>query len=487
VKTQPPPPLALALTIARLATGWTGKELATVAGMAQSTLSQYESGRTLLTWERYKEVLSFLSQEPDLAERALLSAKLVQAPLSTSGELAFLTQAEARLIRKATAIGGSEAVDVLRDGLTKAVQSERIRQDRDRAQALWRRLKKYSISERRILVEGADDYHEWALSVLLCFESERATANDPNEALGLAELALLVAEKLEGSERWRFRLSGHAWIFIGNARRVANKISDANEAFGCGWHFWKAGEDSLGILDEGYLYDLEASLRRDERCFESALELHEKALSLAKKGRVGAILLSKALTLKEMGEYGQAVEVLRKASEVINAEREPRLFFALQFNLAVVLLLVGRPTEAIPLVRNVRALSRLARNTLDFFRGLWLEANLAGALGDRAKAVMLLEQVRRELLERSLPYDYALASLDLALVYREDRRYRDIKLLASDMVGLFKQHGIHREALGALILFQESLDAEYLTVAEVKRLQTYLERVQREPTLCFES
>lgn len=487
MKTQPPPPLALALTIARLATGWTGKELATVAGMAQSTLSQYESGKASLTWERYKEILSFLPQEPDLAERALLSAKLVQAPASASGEPASLTQAEARLVRKATAIGGSEAVDVLRGGLTKVVQSERIRQDRDRAQALWKRLKRYNASERRILVEGADDYHEWALSVLLCFESERATANDPNEALSLAELALLVAEKLEASERWRFRLSGHAWMFVGNARRVTNRLSDAREAFGCGWHFWKAGEDSLGLLDEGYLYDLEASLRRDERCFDTALELHDKALLHAKKGRTGAILVSKAYTLKEMGQYGQAIEVLGRASEVINPEREPRLFFALQFNLAVILLLIGRPTEAIPLVRDVRTRSQFARNTLDFIRGLWLEGNLASALGERPKAVTLLEQVRRELVERALSYDYALASLDLALVYREDKRYREIKLLASDMVALFKQQGIHREALGALILFQESLDAEYLTVAEVKRLQAYLERVQREPALRFES
>lgn len=96
-------------------------------------------------------------------------------------------------------------------------------------------------------------------------------------------------------------------------------------------------------------------------------------------------------------------------------------------------------------------------------RLLWLEGKCAAGLGQRDKALSSLEQVRRAFEDQNLPFDFALASLDLALLYREEGRFAEIKAVAGEMLRIFGAQQVNREALGA-----------------------YLRRAQSEPGLCFE-
>lgn len=480
-----PPLLARALTIARLAAGWGGKELATAAKVSPSTISLYESGRTALSRERFKELVALMRPEPDFASRSILAATIMNPECVVAGLPPGFTEREAQIIGKAATIAGLETLDLVQAGLTKAVWNERAAKDRERAAALWTRLKKYSVEERRILVEGATDYHEWALSVLLCRESVRAAANDPTDALALAELALLVAEHLPGQERWRFRLMGQAWLVIGNARRVGNDLASANQAFTRGWQFWGTGEDRHGVLDEGHLIDLEASLRREERRFKEALELHDRASRIAKPEARGAILLNKAFTLKEYGEYDQSIAVLLSAREVIEREEEPRLLTVLLFNLAASYLQLERIVEARPIVREVRLRTERSGQSLDFIRGLWLEGRLAAFEGDAGKATTIFGQVRLEFRERQLPYDYALATFDLALVHLDQGAFRVVQRLTSEVLAIFEEYGIDRDARAALLLFKEAAAKEEVTVSSVQDLQAYLRQAASRPDLPY--
>ena len=113
-------------------------------------------------------------------------------------------------------------------------------------------------------------------------ESERMAAHRVEDALELANLALSIAERVPGAEGWRSRLKGYCWAHVGNARRVANDFSGADEAFARAWDFWRAGAGSgPELLAEWRLLDLEASLRRAERRFQAALELLDKAQASA--------------------------------------------------------------------------------------------------------------------------------------------------------------------------------------------------------------
>jgi hypothetical protein len=94
---------------------------------------------------------------------------------------------------------------------------------------------------------------------------------------------------------------------------------------------------------------------------------------------------------------------------------------------------------------------------------------------DEAEAAF--QEVQGAFAERGMAYDAALVSLDLALFYLRADRLSDLKKLAGDLVVLFESRDVHREALGALYLFQRACDEERLTEQVVGRLA---ERLRRE-------
>jgi tetratricopeptide (TPR) repeat protein len=230
---------------------------------------------------------------------------------------------------------------------------------------------------------------------------------------------------------------------------------------------------------------MEASLRRAQRLFPQALKLHDLALKVARPEEIGFILLNKSATLEQKGDFEASIDVLDEAAHIINGELQPRLRCVLRFNQAANLSRLGRAREAAEIVPEVRELAERLRNDLDLVRTLWLEGNVAAGLGRRESAVANLEQVRRAFEDRKLPYDYALASLDLALLYREEARFAEIQALAGEILVIFEAQGVHREAIAAVILFQEAAKKEQVTTELVRRLADYLRRAEREPGLRF--
>jgi hypothetical protein len=77
-----------------------------------------------------------------------------------------------------------------------------------------------------------------------------------------------------------------------------------------------------------------------------------------------------------------------------------------------------------------------------------------------------------------MSYDAALVSLDLSLVYLGEGKLSELKQLAGDLVLLFESRDVHREALGALYLFQKACEEERLTEQTVSRLAELLRRGQ---------
>jgi hypothetical protein len=72
-----------------------------------------------------------------------------------------------------------------------------------------------------------------------------------------------------------------------------------------------------------------------------------------------------------------------------------------------------------------------------------------------------------------------MASLDLALLYLRDGRTADVLPLAEEMAALFEAQDVHREALAAVLLFQEAAQREGITAAMVRELAGRLEAVRR--------
>lgn len=113
--------------------------------------------------------------------------------------------------------------------------------DRAAAAALWVSMGECTPAERRMLVEELDEYQGWALCEQVAAESVHKAPDHPGEALELAGLALLIAERVAGEPGWVLRVQGYAWAHVGNARRACSDPAGAEEAFRRARQLWEAG------------------------------------------------------------------------------------------------------------------------------------------------------------------------------------------------------------------------------------------------------
>jgi transcriptional regulator with XRE-family HTH domain len=459
---------------------WTQADFAEASGIDASQISRYETGEDMprpQTLERLAQSAGVSPSVLELMDSFLWT--LARGTSDVSSPATPVTPAPDLMENLKQGVWGTvdRAMSLLLFELSSHVEHPAQPQadsDEARVEILWERLRQYGTQARRLLVEGARAYRDWRLCVRVCVESERATPRDPAEAVEMAELAVFIAEHQPETEGRRQRLQGCAWLFLGNARRVANTLALAEEAFSRGWELWRAGEECPGLWEEGYLLDLEASLRREQRLFDRALELHDRALQTAGPEATGVILVNKAITLEEQGKLEEALLALGSASDFIDRLKQPRLFFALQFTRASNLLKLGRAVEATPFVRDARTLVGSLGNELDEIRVRWLEGQLAIEREAWSDALKLLESVRAHFEGEGLSYDCALATLDLALVYSQLGRFSEVLALATQMIDAFRKQGIGRETIASLLLLKESAERQQVSVELVRGVKDRL-------------
>lgn len=88
--------------------------------------------------------------------------------------------------------------------------------------------------------------------------------------------------------------------------------------------------------------------------------------------------------------------------------------------------------------------------------------------------------MRDGFLARGIPFDAALASLELAVVLLEQGRTAEVKETTLLLAPLFGALEVDREALASLQLFCEASERENATLAEARRLCDLLRRVRRQ-------
>lgn len=480
-------PTHLTLTLLRSARSWTQKELAQAANASSNVLSGYETGFRRLSLQKLEDLSAAMGFGPEVVDAALLGVEIALAVISPPPDASLVnpTAEEWRCIQRAKAASAREASEKTAEVLLESARALHAREERRVAGEQWERLRPLSPRERRALVESERELQNWALCERLCAESEKAAADEASRALELAELALRVSQLVPGSEAARSQIQGYAWAFVGNARRVASKLPEAEEAFKKSRSLRQTGTDP-GLLDEARLLDLEASLYRAQRRFDDALSLHDQALAVLTSRNAAYILLNKAFTLEQKGDAQEASHTLEKATALVDGTRDPRLLCVLRFNLAVNLVHQGLHAKAAALLPEIRDLAVQLSNGLDLLRVVWLEARIWAGLGQTDQAITALEQVRAEFASREIAYDVALASMELAVLHIEGGRTREVKNLARQMLWIFRSQGIHREALAALRLFCEAAEHEQATVDLARRVVDYLERARHNPDLRFE-
>lgn len=474
---------SLALSMVRLLQGWSQRELAAASGVPGNLLSDYEKGRKPLSRERLEMLASTMGRTPEFIEHvfAFLRQSRVSAPVAGRP-----SDAQNWRIELVVSDVAALAAELTRLALTRVTTAARAEQERQEAEALWARLKTTKPPERRRLVEAVERFRSWALCELVCRESVDAARDSADRALDLADLALYIAELTPGDEAWRSRVQGYAWAHVGNARRVKGNLPAADEAFRRARRLWQdeGGTDPV-VLNEAFVFGLEASLRRDQRRLSEAVELLDKAL-LVDRGQLRShLLLSKAKNFEELQDYESAVSVLVQVMPLIQGD--PQLLFATRMNLAVNLSLLKQNKRVEELLPELRRLAVALGNGLDIVRLRWLESRVALGLGDRAQAFLALSQVREEFAAKEIAFDSALVSLELAILHLEEGQTAEVKLIARQMLWIFRAQGVHREALVALRLFCEAAEKDAVTVELAKDVLDYFRQAQYDPNIPFNS
>ena len=211
---------------------------------------------------------------------------------------------------------------------------------------------------------------------------------NPAEMASLARHAVEIARRLDSryyNSQERADLQARAWGELGNALRAADDLHEAERAFGYAFAFLLQGTGELHL--KARLYDLHASFLGTRRQFElafAALDIAYTAyLELEDTHLAGRSLLSKAIYLHYSGQPEMAIEINRRALNLIDAAREPSLrFFAIN-NQLVFLIACGRFKEAKRELFRKRAELGQLKGRVNGLKLLWIQGR--AALADRSE------------------------------------------------------------------------------------------------------
>ncbi|MEP7013374.1 MAG: helix-turn-helix domain-containing protein [Acidobacteriota bacterium] len=449
--------------------------LAAILQVTTHTISDWER-EDILSPTRLVRVAEQLGVPPQVVDAYLAAHQLHRHAQALDLPIPLAPNASTGLWATATSISGVAHGSLLDTHLSAQAQA-----DRAAAAAHWAALSAAAEVDRGVLIEFAPDVATWALVERLAAESIEEAPDRPDTAMKLARLALRSAELAPVSEALRACLLGYAHGHIGNAYRVAAELRPAEAEFVIAREYWPEGMTApAGLLSEARLFDLEASLRRDLRQFDKALELLDRALALTPNGpAAGQILLNRSAALRQMQDPEGSLEALRRAIPAFGEQLAGRPRFQALFNLSSTLLDVGRFSESLELLPEVRDLATQLRRQYDLIRLLWLEARALAGLGRLDAAIVGLDQVRRQFTALRNPYDAALAGLDLAALYLEAGKNSETRDLARQLAKVFDALRIKREQFAAVRLFLDAAEREAATAEMARRAAASLRAVRR--------
>ena len=247
---------------------------------------------------------------------------------------------------------------------------------------------------------------------------------------------------------------------LGNLERVRGRYRRAEVLLARAAALLAEGSGSAGQLALVLRY--RASLRGAQQAFGEAVALLVDAECLYQrigdKGNVAKVRVMLGLTHLYANEPKRALEVMGSLRELLCDSVEPELIFLNLHNMHLCFEALGKPLLALELMEQADIYYRKFVTPQQAPRIWGFRGRLLCSLGSLAEAAVYLEHSRRAFLERKLPYDAAIASLDLALVYARQRKPHLVYQLASETKSLFTAREVPREASAILLVFAKAAE-----------------------------
>lgn len=346
---------------------------------------------------------------------------------------------------------------------------------------LYAELLDHQAVEGLFQVHSTRRYASLSLCELLLRKSGDLLGEDLGQARRAADLAGAMTEQLD------LELYGApvvqdtraiAWAYMAETGRVSADLRTAETSHKAAGRL--LGREPRDPLTQAELLTLQASLRAYGGRFENALGLLNRAASIHRRAgdrhRLGRTLLKKATVLGNAGRPDVAARLIRRSLELIDPPREPRLLVCAAHNAIWFLAESGRTSEASAWIQGARRLYQQAGDRRHLGRLRWLEGKVALSLGAAEGA---LADARESLSREGLPYEAALAAMDLAVLYANEGKHAAMRRQADQMLPFFRSETLYRETVVALLSFQQN--AGQRAPAElIGELGSYLDRTRGE-------
>jgi tetratricopeptide (TPR) repeat protein len=308
--------------------------------------------------------------------------------------------------------------------------------------------------------------------------------------VSLARAATDVAGRLDPSlygflqvADWQAR----AWGELANALRVADDLDEAERAFGVAFEFFRKGsEDSFLKV---HLYDLHASFLGTRRQFGLAFSVLDIVLSLylelGDRHLAGRALIKKAVYTHYSGQPDVAIQLSDQGLSLLEKGREPELSFLAAHNKIWYLVACGRFRKAKKELFLHRSDFQNLEGSINHLKLRWLQAQVGAGLNEWKSAEAALLEVSEGFEAAGMGFHAALASLDLSLLWMRLGRLREAEDLGMDAADVFLALGIHREALGCVMILRDAFEKRKATVVLLEGVIEFLRRSQIDPDARF--
>ncbi len=345
---------------------------------------------------------------------------------------------------------------------------------------------------RREVVRGSRRYKLLGLSEALRAESLEEAHRDVARSIEFAELAAEVADCLSTrfyGSRIVADARALAWAMVGNSQRVAGELFAAERSFHTASDLLEGGTGNPTEVAE--LQMLLASLRMEQAQFKEAIRLLDSAavtyrqLGLSQSEARAIFKIGTAAILA--GEPERALELFDGCLELLDPEKNAKMVLFAHHNIAHALLDSGAAEEAHQYLQDILPFyERVPEDRQIHVQRRWLEALVLAGVGRSDEAIAKLGRIRQLFVEEERAYDTAQVTLDLAGVLLAVGHTAEVKGLVREMYPVFRSQDVHRQAIAALVLFEQAVTAEAATVALARDVGRYLARARNNPYLRFE-
>jgi tetratricopeptide (TPR) repeat protein len=319
---------------------------------------------------------------------------------------------------------------------------------------------------------------------LLLARSRETWFTDPAAAVELAELAVVVSDRLDAGHYGEALVEdarARAWAHLANAWRIASDLRRSEEALqNAEEHHRQAGEDAYTGAE---ILSFKASLLNAQGRYEEAAALLDPAIEVYRQAkdrhREGRALIQKGASVSYAGRNAEAIRLVRRGLAKIDIFEEPQILVAGRHNLIGYLNEIGRHEEALRALTETRGLYLRLGERSPLVRLRWLEGKILRDLKQMDEAEAAFREVRDHFIRQGIGLDAALASLDLAMIFLERGDTGELKRLAAEMIPVFESRDDHQKALAAFLLFQKAAEAEQVTLGLLQEMAASLEQARR--------